>query len=366
MNRQIFSKFRLKDKEFKNRLFLAALATQYADKNGRVTDSMIQYYIHYALTGVAFLVVEAASVSNEGRGWSRQLSANHIDALPGLTRLADEIGERGSLPILQLHHAGRQALPSDKNNIVVGPSAIRCPVLNRPVRVLSPKEISQLVEKFTFSAELAYKAGFQGIELHGAHGYLLHQFVSPITNKRDDEYGLNNPEPYKFPLEVVRSLRLNFPKMLIFYRISARDYLPKGLTIDKTLPFVQRLLENGVDLISVSGGMYQSLHGPESIVGPSTPMGVFRNDSRAIKEFTKAPIAVTGKIQFPSLADEIITNGEADLIGLGRMILRDNDWVRKASGEVLEPVRECLLCNRCNYHKRGCPDDSDKPFWLRE
>ncbi|MBF0546173.1 MAG: NADH:flavin oxidoreductase [Candidatus Riflebacteria bacterium] len=364
MYSNLFSPFKIRNKILKNRIFVAAMATQYADKYGFVSDAMVDYYVHMSLTGVAAIFVEAAVVSSEGRGWSRQLSATSKEALPGLSRIAEAISERGPIPFLQLHHAGRQALPTG-NSPVVAPSGIPCPVLNRKVRVLSPKEIGNMVEKFTFSASLAQEAGFAGIELHGAHGYLLHQFVSPLTNKRDDEYGLQNSEPFKFPLAVVRSIKINFPKMLLIYRISARDYLPKGLTLDKSLPLVKRLLENGVDVISVSGGMYQSLHGPDSILGPATDQGFFRQDAKAIKLGTNAPTGVTGKIQYPSLAEEILKNAEADLIGLGRPILRDPNWLWKTLEKEKGIIRECLLCERCNYHRKGCPDDAEAPIWTK-
>ncbi|MFZ2957544.1 MAG: NADH:flavin oxidoreductase [Candidatus Ozemobacteraceae bacterium] len=360
-----FSPITVKKTTLKNRFILAPMATQYVEKGGAVGNSLIDYYIHMALTGVGALVVEGAAIAADGRGWSRQLSASSPSDLDGLRRIAEAIRERGSVPLLQIHHAGRQALPGDASGYVFGPSGISCPILGRPVRILNPHEIKVLILKFTDAARLAERAGFAGIQLHGAHGYLLHQFVSPLTNRRDDQYGLHNQNPYRFPLEVIKSIRTAVPEMILGYRLSARDYLPRGLSLEQSVPFAKALVDAGVDWIDVSGGMYASLHGPESIVGPSTPCGVFRDDSRDIREAVKIPVSVVGKIQTPSLAEEILQNRDADLISLGRVLLRDPLWIQKAMGRVSDPVRPCLLCQRCKYHLKGCPDDPDKPSWVK-
>ncbi|MBF0499606.1 MAG: NADH:flavin oxidoreductase [Candidatus Riflebacteria bacterium] len=365
MSMLAFTPFQLRNVTLKNRFLLAPMATQYVEKGGIIGDSLIDYYIHMALTGVAAVIVEAAAIATEGRGWSRQLSAASPNDLPGLSHIAEAIRERGSIPLLQIHHAGRQGLPADASGYVVGPSGIPCPVLGRPVRVLNPKDIKTLVTKFTDAARIAERAGFAGIELHGAHGYLLHQFVSPLTNKRDDEYGLKNPNPYRFPLEVVKSIRMAVPDMILAYRLSARDYLPRGLTLEHSVPLAIALADAGVDMLHVSGGMYASLHGPESIVGPSTPSGVFRSDAHDIRQAVRVPVAVVGKIQTPALAEEILQNSDAHLIALGRILLRDPLWIQKAQGQSDVPVRPCLLCSRCRYHLKGCPDDQQKPIWVK-
>lgn len=358
-----FEPLSLRGYTLKNRFVAAPMATQYADKRGLVTETMLAYYRHLTLTGVGMVVAEAAVISPEGPGWSRELNAYSEEALPGLRQLAETIRERGAIPLLQLHHAGRQGLPSREHTQMVAPSPIPCPVLDRPVRALHPQEIKDLVRKFTDSARLAREAGFAGVELHGAHGYLLHQFVSPLTNQRDDEYGLQRHAASRFPLEVVQSIRRAFPDLIISYRLSARDYLPRGLTLQASCLLAKGLEGAGADLISVSGGMYASLHGPESLVGPATPYGVFRDDARDIREAVSIPVAVAGKIQYPTLAHEIIANRDAHLIVLGRMLLRDPAWIQKAQGLDRDPVRACLLCPRCRFHSRGCPDGASRPTW---
>lgn len=354
------------------------MATQYADKQGFVTPALIDYYKRLALCGAGIVVVEAAVVSQEGRGWSRQLSASVPEAEKGLSELAGVILENGAIPVLQLHHAGRQALPPPEGHKTLAPSGIPCPVLNRPVRMMKSYEITEMISKFASAAVMATKAGFTGVELHGAHGYLLHQFVSPLTNKRDDEYMIDDRGISRFPLEVVRAIRSVLPDKVISYRISARDYLPGGLTLRSSTNFARALEGAGVDLISVSGGTYSSLHGPESLWGHSTPEAVFRADAREISEATSCSTGVTGKIQQPSTAFSIIDRSEAHFVGLGRMILRDRNWIFKAARqagccvngetsaandtpEFSDPVRPCLLCSRCKYHIRGCPDGASMP-----
>ncbi len=349
----------------RNRILFAPLATQFADKNGRITPVMLSYYKHMALTGVGMVIVEGSLVSQEGRGWSRELDATGPEARDGLSQIAETIRELGVVPFLQLHHAGRQGLPSRDNLEVVAPSAIPCPVLDRPVRPLSILDIRDLVGKFRDAAGIAWEAGFAGIELHGAHGYLLHEFLSPLTNHRDDEYRLEPDGTNRFPLEVVSAIRSSFPDLAISYRMSVRDYLPRGLTLAKSVTMAKALEGAGVDLIHVSGGMYASLHGPESIVGPTTPPGVFRDDARDIKEAVSIPVAVVGKIQYPQMAFDILQNRDADFIALGRVLIRDRQWVRKARGLDSTPVNPCLLCNRCRFHSRGCPDRDETPEWNR-
>ncbi|NLI75373.1 MAG: NADH:flavin oxidoreductase [Candidatus Riflebacteria bacterium] len=359
-----FESLTIRGVTLKNRFVAAPMATQYADRRGHVNDTMVSYYTHLALTGVALVVVEGALISPEGPGWSRELEVFTPAAVPGLSQLAETIRERGAIPFLQLHHAGRQGLPSRDHSQMVAPSAIPCPILDRPVRALTVPEIQDLVLKFTEAARLARLAGFAGVELHGAHGYLLHQFVSPLTNRRDDEYGLQRNAASRFPLEVVQAIRSAFPDLLISYRMSARDYLPRGLNLPVSCLLAQALEGAGADLISVSGGMYASLHGPESVVGPATPYGVFRDDARDIREAVSIPVAVVGKIQSPALAHEIIANQDAHLVVLGRPLLRDPQWVQKARGLDREPVRACLLCQRCRFHGRGCPDGASLPTWI--
>lgn len=364
MESRLFTPFVVRGHTFRNRLIFAPLATQYADKNGNVSDMMIDYYVHMTLTGVSAVVVEAACVTPEGRGWTRQLLTGSNEALSGLTRLAEAIRERGAIPILQIHHAGRQGLPVEKDGVVKAPSAIPCPILQRPTHELTLDEIRLLVVKFTDAARVAARAGFAGVELHGAHGYLLHQFVSPLTNHRTDEYGLQNGS-FRFPLEVVRSIKAAVPDLMLWYRMSVRDYLPMGLTLESSVPFAKALAASGVDLIHVSGGMYASLHGPESVVGKASPYGIFRDDARDIREAVPIPVAVVGKIQNPALAESILANEDAHLIALGRVLIRDHAWLEKARRKVTASVRSCLLCNRCKFHINGCPDDTDPPPWIR-
>lgn len=361
MESRSFTPFTIRGHTLRNRFIFAPLATQYADNYGNVSDMMVDYYVHMTLTGVAVIVVEAACVTPEGRGWTRQLLTGAPDAVSGLSRLADAIRERGAIPILQIHHAGRQGLPTEKAGYVSAPSPVPCPILQRPTRELTLDEIRLLVVKFTDAARIAARAGFAGVELHGAHGYLLHQFVSPLTNHRIDEYGLH--AGFRFPLEVVRSIKAAAPELMLWYRMSVRDYLPMGLTLETSVPFARALADAGVDLIHVSGGMYASLHGPESIVGKASPYGVFRDDARDIREAVPIPVAVVGKIQNPSLAESILANEDAHLIALGRVLIRDHQWLDKARRK--KTVRSCLLCHRCKFHIQGCPDDTDGPPWIR-
>jgi 2,4-dienoyl-CoA reductase-like NADH-dependent reductase (Old Yellow Enzyme family) len=348
----------------KNRCFIAALATRYPDSHGRVTSPLLAYYAHLALVGAGLVFVEAALVSPEGRGWSRELSAAHDECVPGLAEIAESIHERGAVPFLQIHHAGRQGLP-ESDGTVVGASAIPCPILSRPVRELTTDEVKVMIEKYVKAAQRARQAGFPGIELHGAHGYLLHQFVSPLTNFREDEYRLTEPGISRFPLDIVRAIKQVEPGLAVSYRLSARDYLPRGLMLRGAKNLAKALEKAGADFLSVSGGMYASLHGPDSLLGRHSPQAVFRDDARDIREAVAIPVGVTGKIQSPGLAEEILENRDAHFIGLGRMILRDPEWITKCREGQGHAVRPCLLCARCKYHQKGCPDDGETPVWIR-
>lgn len=359
-----FEPLRIGSLSLKNRFVAAAMATRYPDARGNVTDVLLDYYAHLALLGLGMIVVEAAAISSDGRGWSRELAAWQPDNVSGLAQVAEILRERGATAILQLHHAGRQGLPNH-DGTVFGPSAVPCPILGRPVRDLTYDEIMGLIDRFVDAAKMASQAGFQGVELHGAHGYLLHQFVSPLANFREDDFGIQPSGLSRFPLEIVKRIKSEVPGLFLSYRLSARDYLPSGLTLKRSKVLAKALEAAGVDMLSVSGGMYASLHGPHSLMGPNTPMTIFRDDSRDIRESVKIPIMVTGKIQFPSMAEEILENNDATLIGLGRMILRDPDWVQKARQKDEASIRTCLLCSRCHYHQKGCPDDSEKPIWTR-
>lgn len=303
------------------------MALDIATKEGEVTDRLIQHY-RLRSRGPGLIIVEHSYVNPEGRAHTHQLGIYSDTLIDGLKRLAAEIHREGTPVGIQISHAGMRAM-----NSPTGPSNIRSRYLLRfgetkknmkkePSRKLNLESIKKIVDDFAQAALRAQKAGFDFVEIHGAHGYLLNQFYSPLTNFRHDEYGGSLKQRLKITLEVIQAVRSAVGEdMPIFCRLGADDRLPGGITIEEGVTAAMLLREAGVDCIDLSGGICGYLkNGPE---------GFFTYMARRIKPVVDIPIMVTGGIKTGFAANEIIMDHSADLVGVGRALLHDPDWVQR-------------------------------------
>lgn len=324
----LFREFALKGLRLKNRVVMPPMANNLATEAGEVTDRLVEHYARRA-GFLGLIVVEHAYVAPEGRINPNQLGIYDDRLVEGLRRIPAAVHDAGGLVAQQITHAGSAAPAAVIGQAPVAPSPVPHPLGGDQPRELSGEEIATLVEAFAQAAHRAQTAGFDAVEIHGAHGYLLNQFYSPLTNHRTDGYGGSREARLSLPLAVVRAVRRAVgPEYPVFYRFGADDRLPGGLTVEDALYAAPLLAEAGVDLLDVSGGICGSR--PADLTG----QGYFAYLSGPMKGVSPVPVLVTGGVTEPRAAEELLRSGLADLIGVGRALLRDPDWAVKAQAEL--------------------------------
>jgi 2,4-dienoyl-CoA reductase (NADPH2) len=338
----LFSPLQLDGLVLANRLTMAPLYLGYAREGGGVSTLVLDHYRLMAASGVAMVVVENATIDHPaGSGSNRTLRADTDENLDGLALLAETIKKEGALASLQINHAGRFAGSATP----VAPSALE--TFGRTPRALGAGELDGIVDRFVQAARRVKKAGFDMVELHGGTGYLLAQFVSPRTNAREDAFGgpLENRE--RFPLEVVSRVKDAVADFPVGYRFLADEWLPDGLKLEESVHFARSLAAAGVSYLSVMGGTYESLFLPE-VVEKSKQQGYMVDLAAAVRQQVTVPVITAGRIATGSLAEEIIAGGQADLIGLARVLWTDPEWVAKVKDGREEDILHCdPECDTC-------------------
>lgn len=326
----------------KNRVVMPPMGMGYCHQDGSVSDRVVNYYKQRAAGGVGMIIVENCIVDPDVLGVGPELNLFSDKFIPGLARVVDAVKPYGSTIGLQLNHMGRQTTLGKP----VAPSPIGISERGPVPRVLSKAEIRYVVDEFVSAAHRGQKAGFEFIEIHGAHGYLICEFLSPLSNRRDDEYGGDRDRRLRFPMEIVQGIRQvcgeRFP---IQFRISGCEYVPGGLTLDDTSYVTQKLVESGAASISVSAGNWQTLR---YIMAPMfMPPALLADDAAKIKSAVKVPVIAVGRIHSAALAERVLTEGKADLVAVGRGLIADPDWAKKAEEGHADDVRPCISCNTC-------------------
>jgi len=348
---RLFRPIKLNKLELKNRIVMPALNTKFGSEWGAVTERMIDYYVERARGGVALITIENTCIDwPVGKAGTNPIRADDWKFVQGLHDLAEAVHPYGTRIATQLQHPGRQgsSMTSAEGQQLVAPSAIPClPTGAEMPHELTVAEIEALVGKFVTGAAITKTAGFDAVEIQGAHGYLITEFMSPYTNQRTDEYGGDFEGRMKFPLSIVEGIRGNVgPDFPIIFRLSGDEFIEGGLTLEDTRQIALRLEAAGVDALSVSAGIYES---PPwySRIFPTMGMPVGCNVPLAqeIKKVVKIPIIVAGKLGNPLLAEKVLRAGQADLIAMGRALLVDPELPRKAQEGRLDDIRPCLYCN---------------------
>jgi 2,4-dienoyl-CoA reductase-like NADH-dependent reductase (Old Yellow Enzyme family) len=320
----LFSRISLGGKELKNRLTMAPLYLGYAGQGGTVSELFLDHYRLMAKSGVAMVVVENATVDYPtGSGSNRTLRVDTDQNLEGLTELAAIIKEQGAVACQQINHAGRFAGMADP---ALAPSAVQ--TFGRMPRALTREEMRAIAKKFADAAVRVKKAGFDMVELHGGTGYLLSSFVSPGTNKRDDEYGGALENRQRFPLEVVGEVKAAVGDFPVGYRFLADEWLPDGLKLSESVQYARALADAGVAYISVMGGTYESFFLP-NVIQASRKEGYMVDLAAAVKKTVNIPVIAAGRISNGAFAESVLAEGKADLIGLARVLWADPEWPSK-------------------------------------
>ena len=325
---------------------MPALASFLIKDDGSVMDEAVEHYRLRAAGGPAMIIMEACGISPEGVVSPHQARIDDNRYIEGLARIAEAIKQEGAIPALQLHHAGRQTSGRVIGCDPLAPSDLPCPTIRGDVEPLTIDSIRRLVTLFGDGAERARNAGFELIEIHGAHGYLVNQFLSPFSNIREDRYGGDTQGRARFSVEIVEELRRrlgdNFP---ISFKISAQEFVPGGLDVEESIRLLRILEAAGVDVVQVSAGNDAS---HEWICQPMFMQKACLADSAAlVRQALDIPVMAVGRINSPSIADEIIKQGMADLVCIGRGLLADFELPQKALEGRLDEIRPCIGCNTC-------------------
>jgi len=324
MYQNLFSEIVVNGLTLKNRLTMAPLYLGYAGEGGTVSDMLLEHYRLMAGSGVAMVVVENATVDHPaGSGSNRTLRADTDDNLDGLKQLASTIKQAGALAGLQINHAGRFAHATQEPS---APSAVN--TFGRMPTALETAEIDYTIDKYASAALRAKNAGFDMVELHGGTGYLLAQFLSPRTNKRSDTYGGTLENRQRFAMEVLARVKAAVGNFPVGYRFLADEWLPDGLQLKESVQFAVSLAQAGIAYISVMGGTYESFSLPE-IVEKSKQEGYMLNLAAQVRAKVNVPVIAAGRLATGSLADQAISEGKTDLIGLARVLWADPQWPKK-------------------------------------
>ncbi len=369
----LFSPFELSGVTLNNRLTMAPMFWGYAEEDGSVSQMLLDRYREIALGGVGMIVVANAVVAESGTMAPRTLKIDEDRFIAGLAELAEVIKSSGAVACLQINHAGRWAKVKKRlspspvtmevssalsslgwiGEEVAGRHQMRLAnnLLSAVMRCrhgMTPEEIESVKQAYGQAALRAQKAGFDMVELHGATGYLLGQFLSPRTNKRSDGYGGSLENRMRFPLEVVETVKefvgRDFP---VGYRFLADEWLVGGFGIEEAKIFAQNLEKLAVAYLSVTAGTYESFFLPE-VMNQCRKEGYIADLARKISEvvFTTAVIA-SGRVVRPALAEKMLRNNEADLIGLARSLFADPLWPRKALEGKEDKILSCRCCHNC-------------------
>lgn len=313
--------------ELNSRIIMPPVATYQSTEDGKVTDTMLDYYGERAKSGnLGMIITEHSYIMKQGKAKAKQLSISSDDDIDGLRKLTDVIHQSGTKAMVQLNHAGSAAPSSVTGLKAVSASRIVLP--STPMMgdgtapdELTKRQIAEIVECFAKAAVRAKESGYDGIEIHSAHAYLLNQFYSPLTNHRNDEYGGTLDNRLRLHKEVIEAVRdavgNNYP---ISVRLGGCDYMDGGSTIEDSVYAAKVLEKAGVDMINVSGGMCRY-----SRKGHTEP-GYFQDMSSAIKKAVTIPVMLTGGVKTKDDAEKLLKSGAADLIGVGRELLKNPHW----------------------------------------
>jgi len=342
----VFQPITIGDVKISNRIMMAPMNTRYG-YDGYVTDQLVDYYIERAKGGAGFICVEMGIVdyprgSTAGKG---MIATDDDKYNPGLKKLADAINNNGSVAFIELSHGGRYCHSALTGMQPVAPSPIPGR-LGEPPRELTTEEVEEIIERFGDSARRSAEAGFKGVLLMGSTGYLISQFASPLTNKRTDRFGGETPaERATFIVEVIRNIRKKLGnKFPVIYKISAEEYIDGGTTLEDSQIMAKRAEQAGVSVIHTWAGWHES---PKPMLPMCVPRGAFVYLAEAMRNIINVPIMTGGRINDIRLANEIIRDGRADLVHMGRPFLADPYFPKKAKKGEFNDIRMCMACCRC-------------------
>lgn len=342
----LLSPIKIGETTVKNRIFMPPLSTNLADK-GYVTDELVEHYKARAKGGVGLFVTEVVTVEPTYCYLPGDMCIYDDSFIPGWKKLADGVHEYGAKILPQLFHPAHMAFPLPGTPRLIAPSNVGPYYAREAPRAVTKEELKVIIRQFGEAAKRAQIAGADGVEIHAAHAHgLLGGFLSPLYNKRTDEYGGDIDHRLRLTLEVIEEVRRVCGKnFIIDVRISGSEYTDGGLNLNDMIYVAKQLEKAGVDFLHVSGGT--TIARGSSIPAPGTPMGSHAATAAEIKKYVSIPVATVGRITEPWIAEELIANGKADICMIGRANLCDPEFANKVAAEKADDIRPCIGCLRC-------------------
>ena len=343
--------------EIKNRIVMPPMTTRTADDEGFVTGDCIAYYLARVQGGTGLITVEMASPEKAGRHRRREIGIYDDRFISGLKRLVDAIHGGGAKASIQLGHAGGHTRIDICGETPIAPSAIPHPVYETTFKTIVPQEMAKARIEETIAAHAAAAlrartAGFDCVEIHAAHGYLISQFHAPFENRRNDDYGGTLANRARFGLDVLRAVKSAVPDIAVVYRLSVEDFFPGGLPFSEGCQIAIWAAAAGADALHITAGHYRSRPSAQVVLPPmSFSDATFLDYAADVKKRVAVPIIAVGRLGDPTIAERAVTQGKADFIALGRTLIAEPQWVNKVRRG--EPIRRCLSCNTCINEMRG-------------
>lgn len=356
----LFTPARLGALYLKNRMIASPVTPNFASPDGLVTERTLQFYQERARSGVAMVITEGAYIHPTGKAYSHQLGIYHPILKDGLTRLVDTIHAEGALACIQLHHAGWRTKNYLTGHTPLSTQAETCYPNTPPAKELSTQQAEEIIRAFAVASKLAKDAGFDGVDIHGAHGYLITCFMSPANNHRTDRFGgASSKERMNFATELVKAIRAEVGRdFAVMMKISADEFIAEGYSIQDMKTMASILEEAGVDALTVSAGTTGGSvpFDPDypqytmRTLPMGTPHNAFANFAAELKQMLSIPVIAVGKIHTAQDIETIVGGGMADFVALGRSLVADPEWVLKVKEGREMDIRPCIACNQ------GCFD----------
>ena len=341
----------------KNRVIMAPMNTNYANPDGSISKRFADYFVERAKGGVGMIIISPGYIDRRSKKRAGSLLFDDERFIPALREFTDRIHAEGSVILQQLNHNGRLLTSSKElktaGGLCVGPSAVPHLLTGEIPHVLTVEEIHHLEDLFVLSAVNAKAAGYDGVEVHGAHGYLVNQFLSRYSNKREDEYGGTMRNRMRFALEIVSRIREAVGEdFIISFRLCGEEYNPNGFNIDDAVVLAKELEKCGVNLLNLTFGNTESPRTALRMFPPAAvSRGVYAHFAEPVRRAVNIPVSVVGRISSPERAEEILTAGQSDMVTLGRELLCDPYFVRKCMEGRRDEIRQCVACLQGCYER---------------
>ncbi len=344
---KLFSPGKIGKMRIKNRLVMPPMVRNYADANGLVTKRYADHIESIAKGGVGMMILEASFIERAGRGFKNQLGIHNDRTVPGLKKLVAIAHKYKAVIGVQIYHAGRQTVSATTGVPCVAPSAIPDPLEREMPHALTVAEIKKIVAHYGEAAARAKRAGCDFVEIHGAHGYLITQFLSPFSNSRTDAYGGTQEKRNRFMLEVYQAVRQAVgPKFPVTIRLSADEMVKGGLNVKDTVKIARVIAKVGINAISVSAGVYASYAKGYMIAPMAMPDALLVKYAKAVRRAVRIPVIAVGKLRTPALCEQVLRQKAADFVAIGRPLLADPEWPNKAKKGQAALINKCIACNQ--------------------